>query len=74
MLLKNKLVHVNLQETNDGITPLHLAVLNDDFDIVKALIERGAKTKITDLHGNKPIAFAISNEIKQLLEPENFKS
>ena len=40
------------------MTPLHFAVLNDDAQIAKLLIDNGANLDATDFEGNTPLHYA----------------
>src|SRR5450432_1865101 len=42
----------------DGTTPLHWAVYKIDADLVRALIERGAKPDVVNSYGSSPLAEA----------------
>ena len=54
--------------TNGGITPLHIAVMNDNLTIVKALISKGADANRFDRNNRKPIDVAVSNKMKEFLK------
>lgn len=56
-----------------GELPLHLAVLNDDIDMVRMLIADGAEIDARGLHGSTPLSCASINghfDIVQLLVEE----
>src|SRR5258708_39578738 len=42
----------------DGTTPLHWAVYKIDADLVRALLERGAKPDLINNYGSSPLAGA----------------
>src|ERR1700731_5087616 len=42
----------------DGTTPLHWAVYKIDADLVRALLERGAKPDVINSYGSSPLAEA----------------
>lgn len=49
-------------KNSDGNTPLHLAVLSNNYGLVSDLISRGAKPiGFTDIHGLSPYNIAIQN-------------
>src|SRR5258707_13862690 len=43
----------------DGTTPLHWAVYKIDADLVKALLQRGAKPDVINNYGSSPFAEAV---------------
>src|SRR5215470_15018825 len=43
----------------DGTTPLHWAVYKIDADLVRALLERGAKPDVINNYGSTPLAEAV---------------
>src|SRR5438874_7975264 len=43
----------------DGTTPLHWAVYKIDADLVRALLERGAKPDVVNNFGSSPLAEAV---------------
>ncbi|XP_011681936.2 caseinolytic peptidase B protein homolog isoform X1 [Strongylocentrotus purpuratus] len=55
-----------------GCTALHYAVLSNDINIVRILLEAGADPMITNENGHTPMQYAKGQAIKQLLE-ENSK-
>lgn len=59
---------LNNSATFHGFTALHYAVLIDDFEIVKLLLENGANPCLENDSGLKPVEYASVGEIKQLLE------
>jgi len=66
-LLDNK---ANIQGTGKlrTATALHVAAMNDELEIVKLLLSRGADPKIKDDDGRLPIDLAKKDEIKALLK------
>jgi ankyrin repeat protein len=44
-------------------TPLHIATQNDDYDIVKLLVEHGADVNAENILGETPYFLAGTNEI-----------
>jgi hypothetical protein len=67
-LLKTTEVDVNAQNS-DGMTPLHYACLNALPEVVKMLLERGAKVDIKDNIGHVAFDYAFSKtvNIKKIL-------
>src|SRR5258706_14421757 len=55
----------------DGTTPLHWAAYKIDADLVKALLQRGAKPDVINNYGSSPLAEAVkgahSGLVKMLL-------
>ncbi|BAP00120.1 ankyrin repeat domain protein [Wolbachia endosymbiont of Cimex lectularius] len=60
---------VNVAERNDKYTPLHLACMIWEVEIVKELVKAGAKVDQPDKSGKTPIDYARNNkEITEVLE------
>jgi quinoprotein dehydrogenase-associated probable ABC transporter substrate-binding protein len=52
---------------NDGETPLHLAVINGDDELIKVLIKRGAHVDGPDSDGYTPVALAAArNKVRAI--------
>jgi ankyrin repeat protein len=47
---------------NFGWTPMHIAALHNDTDIVQLLIEKGAKVNLKDSEQNTPLTYAVLNK------------
>jgi ankyrin repeat protein len=45
----------------DGVSPLHLAVMNANWDVAKRLIEAGADVNQWDIFGEAPLFTAVGN-------------
>src|SRR6202045_5090222 len=52
----------------DGTTPLHWAVYKVDADLVRALLERGAKADVINNYGSSPLAEAGKGGNARLVE------
>jgi len=59
--------------TFKGCTPLHYAVLIDDAESAIALLEGGSNPIKANLSGHKPMDYACSDAMKQLLEGYSVK-
>ena len=66
------LLNLGIYDINDieytGSTPLHAAAYYGQKNVVKLLLDYGAKTNIKNNFGNLPKDEAMTQEIKQLLE------
>nr|CAD7592204.1 unnamed protein product [Timema genevievae] len=58
---------LNNRATFQGFTALHYAVLADHIEVVKVLLEKGADPSLENEAGHRPIEYARSEEMKQLL-------
>lgn len=61
---------LNNRATFLGFTPLHYAVLTDNFDVVKLLVKNGANPTLENDAGHSPLMYAKDEEIKQYLDKE----
>src|SRR5262245_17402193 len=56
----------------DGTTPLHWAAYKIDADLVRALLQRGAKPDVVNNYGSSPLAEAVKTAnagvVKMLLD------
>ncbi|KAJ2655898.1 hypothetical protein IWW48_005298 [Coemansia sp. RSA 1200] len=59
--------NVNLTTSNLRLTPLHLAVLNDDIHAVRVLLEHGASTSITNSRNLTPLETCSNEKVARLL-------
>jgi ankyrin repeat protein len=75
-VILNKLLS-NLSEKNNnllnmknckGWTPLHLSVILNNLNLVKLLIEKGAKHNILDKNSKTPLELAVDNNYKDIIE------
>lgn len=51
--------NVDLNIKDQGMTPLHYALTENQYDILKLLLESGADPSIKDKYGDTPLDFAI---------------
>eukprot|EP00854_Cymbomonas_tetramitiformis_P004445 gene4445-5456_t len=52
---------VNVKNST-GVTPLHVAVLRSDVELVRAFLPRGAHVDFPDSQGRTPLFLAVSND------------
>nr|CAD7567664.1 unnamed protein product [Timema californicum] len=64
---------LNNRATFQGFTALHYAVLADHIEVVKVLLEKGADPSLENEAGHRPIEYARSEEMKQLLRSPTAK-
>lgn len=59
---------------NEGITPLHMACLipfpklDDNFEIVRSLVESGANIRSKTQRGNYPLSLAVNNDFVDIVK------
>jgi len=58
--LINRGIALNTQDSN-GQTPLHFCALYNNYNIAKAIAEKGADVNLKDKHGNNPLWTAVFN-------------
>lgn len=56
-----------------GFTALHYAVLIDNIEVVKVLLEGGADPLLENDAGHRPIQYAKDGKMKNLLEEYSTK-
>ncbi|MGR9101114.1 MAG: ankyrin repeat domain-containing protein [Gammaproteobacteria bacterium] len=61
-LMLNYRADINLRTKEGGLTPLHLAVMRDDADMVKFLLSKGAAIDAKDETGSTALIRAVSAE------------
>ena len=59
---------INHYVSYSGFTPLHYAILGDDKDIVKLLLDHGADPTLENNRGYTPSDYCTNEEIKLLLK------
>ena len=52
---------------SSGYTPLMMAVINGNLEILAKLLERGAETEVADLQGDTPLVWAASQNQPELI-------
>lgn len=52
---------INSQESEKGLTPLHVAVSNNDLDMVKLLTELGGKVSTEDHNGHNSLHQSVTH-------------
>ncbi|MFZ9001140.1 MAG: ankyrin repeat domain-containing protein [Bacteriovoracaceae bacterium] len=60
--LKNSKVDVNHKDDNDGETPLHIAVKNNDIPSARNLLENNADPNQQDKKGRTPLMIAVKSQ------------
>ena len=60
-MLLDKGLNINAKD-DKSVTPLHVAVENDNVEMVKFLIEHGANVNHQDYHGNTPLIAATKEK------------
>lgn len=76
-LLIMKQIDINVQDCNNGRSPLHLATIRHDTDMVRLLVENQAKVYLKDAADRDAIFYAKSHkqwDILELLEESSLKS
>ena len=56
---------INIGNKNN-LTPLHIAVINRDIELIKLLLSKGAKTDIKDSKGKTAIDYALEKKDEEL--------
>ena len=57
MLLANNIFYINEQNKQNLRTPLHMAVMNENYDMVRLLLSMGASTSIQDSSNMTPLDY-----------------
>ena len=57
----------------NGSTPLHVAVSEDNRDVVQVLLQAGANVNAQDKYKRTPLSFAKSEEVRKLLKASGAK-
>lgn len=66
-LLKMKGIDINYQEHPDLLAPLHYAVVTDNVEIIRLLLQRGAYIDIQNKNKCTPLHLADKKEVVELL-------
>lgn len=67
LLLENRKINVN-KAGFCGTTPLQRAVESDDIELVKLLLDYGAKVNVKDDFGETPLSTAKENKNKEIIQ------
>ena len=59
---------INHYVSYSGFTPLHYAIIVDDIEMVKYLLDHGADPTLENNRGYKPANYCVNESIKALLE------
>ena len=59
---------LNTRATFKGFTSLHYAVLTDDLDIIRLLLNNGADPLLENELGHRAYEYCVTDEAKSLLE------
>lgn len=65
-LIESGRVNINYQDKN-GVSKLHIAAANDNFDMVQMLVEKGINQELQDACGNTAFHYANINDIWNIL-------
>ena len=73
---KNKLVNQNERKDLDhkGRTPLHLAIIDEDFELTMKLIANGKDINVPDIYNMTPIFYSIDRNNNSLIFSELVKA
>ncbi|KAF3923439.1 Ankyrin-1 [Orbilia brochopaga] len=66
-LIQHPTARLNAKTSDNGFTPLHLAVIADNADAVDLLLSAGVNSAATDKAGRVPVSYVASNEMVNLL-------
>ncbi len=58
---------LNNRATFKGFTPLHYAVLRDDYSLIKLLLDAGADPTLENESGHRPSDYSDNDQVKDLL-------
>ena len=64
---------INHYVSYSGFTPLHYAILYDDAELVKYLLDHGADPTLENNRGYTPSDYCTNEDIKLLLEEATVK-
>ncbi|XP_065573462.1 serine/threonine-protein phosphatase 6 regulatory ankyrin repeat subunit C-like [Artemia franciscana] len=64
-LLLNYDCKVNIENEKLTDTPLHLAVISGDFEVIKMVLDKGADVNARDIYGKSPLHLAASSKCSQ---------
>lgn len=59
MLLANQIFHINAQNKQNLRSPLHMAVMNNNYEMTRLLLTMGASTSIKDTADMTPLDYSL---------------
>lgn len=65
-LLSSGIINIHERDQNQN-TPLHIAADQENFEIVKVLVENGANVNLQNIYGETPYYLAQNNDIRAYL-------
>jgi ankyrin repeat protein len=67
ILINNK-INIDTRTLDNHLTPLMIATVGSNIDIIKLLLKSNANVNNQDIHGNTCLNYAILNKSQQLIE------
>lgn len=69
LLLRKYHANPDIKDGND-YTPLHLAAIYNNEELVKLLLDNGAKSEVQNIWNEKPIDLTNNQKIQDILSPK----